>query len=84
MPLNSRERRKTKMSEFAFEECDYKSSSKTLLKRHVESAHKLACDQYQVPEVQLWDLIETWGFRDDIKDVKGINNRDLKSPIIET
>ena len=21
---------------------------------------------------QLWDLIETWGFREDIKDVKGI------------
>ena len=21
---------------------------------------------------QLWDLIDTWGFREDIKDVKGI------------
>ena len=21
---------------------------------------------------QLWDMIETWGFREDIKDIKGI------------
>ena len=33
---------------------------------------------------KLWDLIETWGFREDIKEVKGISNRDLKYPIMET
>ena len=33
---------------------------------------------------QLWDLIETWGFCEDIKDIKVINNRDLKYSIIET
>ena len=42
---DSRERRMTKKSEFACTECEYKSPSKTLLKRHVESAHKFTCDQ---------------------------------------
>ena len=45
---DSRERRKEKVTEFLCDQCDYKSPSKTLLKRHVQTTHeamKFNCDQ---------------------------------------
>ena len=39
------ERRMSKSSEFACEQCEFKSPSNTLLKRHTESAHKCSCEQ---------------------------------------
>ena len=37
---DSRERRSTRLQEFTCDHCEYRSSSKTLLKRHGETYHK--------------------------------------------
>ena len=42
---DSRERRLSKLSEFACDQCGYKTPLKTLLKRHIASVHESTCEQ---------------------------------------
>ena len=44
----SRKRRKSRVKEFACEHCEYKSPSKTLLKRQTNTAHDFTCEQCNV------------------------------------
>ena len=45
MIADAKERRETGLKEFKCEQCDYKSGSTTLLRRHKESVHKTNCDK---------------------------------------